>query len=308
MNFFIVDDDDAVRSMLCDIIEDYDLGDIACESSNGSSITPVTLQSKKVDILILDLLMPYKDGLEIVGELKNSFKGKFIMISQMEDKDTIGKAYSAGVQYYITKPINRLEVVGVIKNVIKHITLEKSIYKIKNTLDFLSDSKIGLKQDSKPILDKNITSCSKFLLNELGILSEKGSSDIISIMEYLYLELGDSGLDSSFPKLKQIFLDVSQEKLKKSKAVYSSEIIQKEAKAAEQRVRRAILQALNHIASLGLVDYSNAKFEDYSAEFFEFEEVRKRMLELNEDSSRNIIHINMKKFIKAFYTKVIRIL
>ncbi|WP_341465735.1 DNA-binding domain-containing protein [Clostridium pasteurianum] len=44
--------------------------------------------------------------------------------------------------------------------------------------------------------------------------------------------------------------------------------MKKEIKASEQRVRRAILQGLTHIASLGLTDYSNPKFEDYASKFF----------------------------------------
>ena len=43
--------------------------------------------------------------------------------------------------------------------------------------------------------------------------------------------------------------------------------IEKERKASEQRVRRAIYQSLNHLASLGLTDFSNPKFESYAPKF-----------------------------------------
>ncbi|WP_342754571.1 DNA-binding domain-containing protein [Bacillus sp. PK3_68] len=32
----------------------------------------------------------------------------------------------------------------------------------------------------------------------------------------------------------------------------------------EQRIRRAIVAALNNLASMGVIDYTNPKFEDYA--------------------------------------------
>lgn len=79
--------------------------------------------------------------------------------------------------------------------------------------------------------------------------------------------------------------------------------MRKEVKAAEQRVRRTVNQALTNLASLGLLDYSNPKFEEYSNKFFDLSDVRKRMRELEnkEDESQSIIRQNTKKFIQVLY-------
>lgn len=60
---------------------------------------------------------------------------------------------------------------------------------------------------------------------------------------------------------------------------------------------------MTHLASLGLIDYSNQKFEEYSSKFFDFEEIRKRMLELENavNPSKSHVKINMRKFIKVFF-------
>ena len=121
MNFFIVDDDEVVRSMIKEIIEDYDLGKVVGESEDGSYINTDILTFKKVDILIIDLLMPIKDGIQTVQDLGPSFDFKIIMLSQVEDKKIIGDAYSLNIEYYITKPINRLEVIKVIEKVSNNI-------------------------------------------------------------------------------------------------------------------------------------------------------------------------------------------
>lgn len=299
MNFFIVDDDEAIRSMLADIIEDYDLGEVVAEAENGSNINNQLLKSKKIDIIIIDLLMPLKDGLQTIHDLGNCFSGKTIMLSQVEDKEMIGKAYSLGIEYYITKPINRLEVISVIEKVIEHMQLEKSIQDIQKTLNVLQFNKEKDKQVYS-FMSKDITSSGQFLLTELGIIGESGSKDLLDIVQYLFECENEKPFDLGFPSLKKIFIDVAMKKLG---PLCDSMDLNKEIKASEQRIRRSIYQALNHLASLGLTDYSNPKFEEYAAIFFDFTEVRKKMLELQNESSSSIssVHINTKKFVKVLY-------
>ena len=45
---------------------------------------------------------------------------QYIMISQVASKDMIAKAYESGVEYYISKPIDAIEVQTVIKKVIEN--------------------------------------------------------------------------------------------------------------------------------------------------------------------------------------------
>lgn len=295
MNFFIVDDDEAIRSMLWEIIEDNNLGDVVGEAVNGSLICSDFLRTKNVDILVIDLLMPIKDGLQTISELDSSFKGKSIMISQVENKEMIVKAYSLGVQYYITKPLNKLEVIEVVKRVISHIKLEKSINYIQDTINFLKVDN----SKNETIINRNILEYSEFILSDLGIIGESGSKDLLSIVKYIHTHEGDAQTEKNFPPLKELFTRIAEEKLGKKTDLMN---IRKEVKASEQRIRRTVMQSLNYIASLGLTDYSNPKFEKYAAEFFDFTEVRKRMLELqNNIPSNTTIHINVKKFIKVLY-------
>lgn len=299
MRFFIVDDDEAVRSMLAEIIEDNDLGEVVGEAGDGSIINNHLLALKQVDILIIDLLMPFRDGIQTVNDLKSSFFGKIIMVSQVEDKEIIGKAYSLGVEYYITKPINRLEVIGIVQKVVEHTQLQKSIYTIQKTLNTLDSEKIKDKKET-PSGDKNIITSGQFLLSELGMIGESGSNDLLDILEYLFRCELEKRFEHNFPHLKDVFIAIAHKKVGASS---SSEVLKKEIKAAEQRVRRAIFQGLNYLSSLGLTDYTNPRFEEYASEFFDFTEVRKVMLELQNNNKPSIsnIRINAKKFVKVLY-------
>lgn len=299
MNFFIVDDDQAVRSMLAEIIEYYDLGEVIGESENGSDLDNRLFLLKNVDVLITDLLMPIKDGIETVRSISPHFQGKIIMLSQVEDKQMIGEAYSLGVEYYITKPINRLEVLSIIQKVIDNIQLQKSITEIQKTLSILDINKPNNKK-VQPLSDNSIISSGQFILTELGMICESGSEDLLDILEYLFEYEKEKQFKNEFPSLKDIFTNLAIKRLGDSTKLSD---LKKEVKASEQRVRRAIFEGLSNLASLGLTDYSNPKFEEYASIFFNFTEIRKKMLELQNDIDPAVSHIriNTKKFVKVLY-------
>ncbi|RAL24010.1 response regulator [Thermoflavimicrobium daqui] len=292
MRFFVVDDDVVIRSMLAQIIEDENLGEIVGEAEDGSLIHSQILESKNVDILLIDLMMPVQDGLETVRKL-TSFSGKIIMISQVEAKSLVAEAYSLGIEYYITKPINRIEVCSVIQKVGERMTLEKSIYHIKKSLDFV----FGKPKEDNPFTERSIIPSGKYLLAELGIIDSSGSKDLLDILKYLYQYEKEKPFDHEFPLLKNIYYQLAKNK---TGPYASTEQINKEMKAMEQRIRRTIMQSMNQLASLGLTDYANPKFEKYAPTFFDFAEIRKKMLEL-EGETVSSIRLNPKKFIQVLY-------
>ncbi|AVI42353.1 response regulator [Bacillus pumilus] len=306
MRFFIVDDDEAVRSSLAQLIEDEELGIVAGEAEDGTELTASYLNDLHIDILCIDLLMPERDGLETIRAIKDEFHGKYLMLSQVETKELIGQAYTLGVEYYVTKPINRVEVLSVLHLMIERLHLEHSIeniqHSLKSVMQFQQRGQTKTKQRGKTLAEAG-----QFLLAELGIVGEKGSKDLLDMILFTdqYLALHTEHHDS-FPSLKVIFNGVTEDKLNEP---YTSADIAREAKAAEQRVRRAINQSLKHIASLGLTDFSHPTFENYASKFFDFTIVRKKMSELTKETSGREEHtrINVKKFVQVLYYEAKRI-
>ncbi|RAU58481.1 MULTISPECIES: response regulator [Bacillus] len=306
MRFFIVDDDEAVRSSLAQLIEDEELGIVAGEAGDGAELTASYLNDLHIDILCIDLLMPERDGLETIRAIKDEFHGKYLMLSQVETKELIGQAYTLGVEYYVTKPINRVEVLSVLHLMIERLHLEHSIeniqHSLKSVMQFQQRGQTKTKQRGKSLAEAG-----QFLLAELGIVGEKGSKDLLDMILFTdqYLALHADHHDS-FPSLKIIFTGITEDKLSEP---YTSADIAREAKAAEQRVRRAINQSLKHIASLGLTDFSHPTFENYASKFFDFTIVRKKMSELTKEMSGREEHtrINVKKFVQVLYYEAKRI-
>lgn len=299
MNFFIVDDSTTIRAMLSNIIEEEGIGTVIGEAEDGSEIYADSLVEQKIDILLVDLLMPNRDGIETVREIAPFFCGKIIMISQVETKDLIGEAYSLGVDHYITKPINRLEVVSILKKVSDHQRLEKSLSDFQKSLSFLSNHSQHSQPNKTYLANKNpIIASGKNILLELGIIGESGNKDLLDVLTIL-AQLEKDRIRET-PPLKDLYEKAIEKRLGSSASALE---IKREIKAAEQRIRRAIHQALEHIASLGLTDYTNPKFEHYASSFFDYSQVRMKMLELEGKTNDDISHsrINIKKFIQALY-------
>ncbi|KRV46266.1 response regulator [Bacillus altitudinis] len=301
MRFFIADDDRAIRSILGQIIEDEDLGEVVDEADDGIGLEANSLNLKKVDILLIDLLMPARDGIQTIRHIHPEFKGKVIMISQVEAKEMMAEAYELGIEYYIHKPVNRIEIVSVIRKVMERIKLEKSIYDIQASLRHVLPL--------EPVISHEIGTGSKrrtmkeageFLLSELGIVGESGSKDLLEILIYLHETQTANSHEVNFPPLKQLFIKTAERKLGRGAADVE---VMREVKAAEQRIRRAIHHSLNHFASLGLTDFSNPKFEHYASKFFDFTDVSQRMKEMQKTSSPagSTGRVNTKKFVQIFY-------
>ncbi|WP_052947519.1 response regulator [Aneurinibacillus tyrosinisolvens] len=288
-SFFIIDDDPSSRKMLHNIIENEDLGDIAGEADDGFGVES-SIMVRKCDIVLVDLLMPKQDGIETVVRLKDmGYKGKYVMISQVEHKEMVAEAYSKGVEYFIHKPINRIEVVAVLRKVMDHITLERSLQGIRNTLAMLDTQP----QEQRPVRsDSYIHS----VLADLGILGESGSQDLIHLVEFL-LERYSKERIKELPALKDIFTDYIRERDKDS----SDTDIQREVKAMEQRIRRTVARGLHNLSSLGLEDYGNPKFEMYASKYFDFADVRQKMREIEQNEEVSRIRLNVKKFIFTLY-------
>lgn len=284
MNIMLIDDDAAVRMMLQDIIEDYNLGDVTDSLGDATELTNELLAERQTDILIIDMLMPGIDGIQAVNRIKDHFAGKIIMLSQVESKDLVGKAYEHGIDYYIMKPLNRNEIVSVLKNVSEHLRLESFAQNLQNSLLSLTPQ-----ATPSPNPQKTIRSRTESQLKELGILTAPGAQDLLNIMAYIERSGGQ------IPALKGLFTAVAEQNGADDPA--------REAKAMEQRLRRTIFQGHINVASMGVLDYTNPKFEDYAPLYFDYNDIRNtmRLLENEEKPTTSQVHINMKKFIHAIY-------
>ena len=275
--FYIVEDDPSVINVLQDIIEDRNLGTVVGTSGeDGADIDEILM--KKADIILVDFLMPGKDGMQVVRELRErGCTAKIVMISQVSSKDMIGKAYSAGIDFFINKPINLIEVTSVLKNVEVQLKNEKAISNLRTMLMSEISDIPEVPRQVRAAASDDYEKKVRYVLNRIGMSGEKGAEDIVKICEYLKSS-GKPIASMSIGRLCEIISDTP--------------------KNMEQRIRRAIAVGMSNLAHLGIEDFMNETFTEYSNSLFPFEEIRSEM-DYIRGKSRYGGKISIKKFIDA---------
>jgi PleD family two-component response regulator len=73
-------------------------------------------------LVILDTLMPKMNGIECCRRIKSDYRAKHIkvvFVSSNDDYDMISKAFAAGCDDYVIKPVDRSELVLTVRDVLK---------------------------------------------------------------------------------------------------------------------------------------------------------------------------------------------
>lgn len=293
LSFCIVDDDASARRMLQHIIEDSGLGEVVGTAESGQEGVALIL-SETPDIVLMDLLMPDQDGIETILSLQaQGCRSKFVMISQIENGDMVSRAYRSGIEFFIRKPINKIEVESVLYKVNERYAMGRYLDEIKLTLGKLEGLQFGMPQ--MPSMKRSVKEIIQPILMNMGMISENGSRDIITIMELVTAQEGSGSL----PPLKELY--------EMAAAVYKPVPADaaKEVKAIEQRLRRALAAGLTNLASIGLTDYGNPKFEHYAPLYFDFEEVRLKMKEIEQGRETGKVKVNIKKFLQVLHLELL---
>jgi DNA-binding response OmpR family regulator len=103
----IVDDEEVIRKFLRIHLDK--LGYEVMEAADGEQAIE-QLGKDDFDLLICDILMPKKDGWEVIKEARSNPKTKniplIVLTAKNEDSDMF-KGYDLGASYYMTKPFTK---------------------------------------------------------------------------------------------------------------------------------------------------------------------------------------------------------
>jgi YesN/AraC family two-component response regulator len=89
----------------------------ACDGEEALKL----LSQFKPDIMLLDLVLPVKSGLDVLKEVSLvSPKTKAIVVSSIEDENIIQRAKALGVITYIKKPFTKVDLVNAFEEISKN--------------------------------------------------------------------------------------------------------------------------------------------------------------------------------------------
>ena len=271
---YIVDDDPSIVTILKDILNKYFKGSLIGSSSNGEDAIE-EIKALKPDIVLLDFLLPDKDGLQVIKAIREEYDQGIIMISEVSDKQMIAKAYKKDIEFFISKPINVVEVVSVIKKVIEHLKIKGALSQFEDALSILKNN---LGSEEKPAI--RYEEKLKKLYSKLGIIGSSGCEELIKAVIWSKSQESDYSLSDMY------------------KALISDEDGIQQIDAVKKRIGRVITKAFKSMASLGVEDSMNPLFEDYASQLFDFTEMRKEMKNITGESKQpGKIHV--KQFIES---------
>ena len=108
----VVDDNPDIITIVKTILEGK--GYSVLSASSGQELLNLLID-KKPDLIILDIMMPEMDGLEVLGRLKGITETASIPVilltAKVQYEDVLG-GYKLGADYYITKPFTSTQLVN----------------------------------------------------------------------------------------------------------------------------------------------------------------------------------------------------
>ncbi|MGW8256921.1 MAG: response regulator [Thermoguttaceae bacterium] len=137
-----------------ELLEAY-LADMDCEIATAvdGKDTLAQVDAFKPDLILLDIMMPKLSGFEVCKILKNDPASKQIMVLMVTALNELGdieRAVAAGCDDFLSKPVNKLELLKRVENMLKlrHVTDE--LERLRCYIDGMEESSGPKKANPMP--------------------------------------------------------------------------------------------------------------------------------------------------------------
>ena len=146
---YVVEDDKAIRNLVLYALKEKNYQVRGFE--DGLNVVE-SLKNENVDLLILDIMLPEKDGIEILKEVREFSDIPIIMLTAKNDEYDKVLGLESGADDYITKPFSILELISRIKAVLRrsekkdseHLSYKNTRVNIKKRTAKIDGEKIDL--------------------------------------------------------------------------------------------------------------------------------------------------------------------
>ncbi|MCH5585178.1 response regulator transcription factor [Shimazuella sp. AN120528] len=132
VHILIVEDDIHIRNMIAFYLkkEGFEIH----QSENGDHAL-TTINSKPIDLVVLDIMLPEKDGWEVCREIRKARDTPILMVTAKRETNQRIKGLEIGADDYITKPFDPLELVARVKALLRRARMtSRNWVKIGDTI------------------------------------------------------------------------------------------------------------------------------------------------------------------------------
>ncbi len=133
----IVDDDADIRQVLSVLLrsEGYDIE----TGANGQEAILKVLEIRDLDLVILDIMMPGMDGIEVCRKLRKFSNVPILFLTAKSQDDDKVDAYMEGGDDYIVKPFDQTDLLLKIKSLLRRYNKYQGHSKVGHGIEVLSD-------------------------------------------------------------------------------------------------------------------------------------------------------------------------
>ena len=188
-HILVVDDDDGIRSLVKKYLNENNF--LVTTAQNAEDATE-KIKIIKFDLIVLDIMMPGKSGLEFIQDNKKKLDTPIILLTAKGEADERIKGLEIGADDYLPKPFEPRELILRINNIIKKTKKNEQVRIIKfenvqidlnKHIILKDDKKYKINNTEKIILEKMINNPGKtFSREDIGILIELDKERSIDVI------------------------------------------------------------------------------------------------------------------------------
>ncbi|MFH4617057.1 response regulator transcription factor [Vibrio diabolicus] len=132
----IVDDDVPLCELLEAVLQEegYIVSSVHC----GESALQY-MEKTPVDLVLLDVMLPNLNGMQVARRICQRFATPVLMLTALNDENSMLDGYQAGADQYIGKPFNVAELLMRIKAILRRVGLERQRQTMCSTVQTISD-------------------------------------------------------------------------------------------------------------------------------------------------------------------------
>lgn len=130
MNLLIVEDEGAIREGVREYLTEQ--GFHVFEAEDGVEALEV-FEKESIDLILLDIMMPRKNGFEVLEEVRKTSKVPILMLTALHDEETQVRTFELLVDGFIQKPFSLVVLYKQIEAVLKRHYGEMDVWNYENT-------------------------------------------------------------------------------------------------------------------------------------------------------------------------------
>lgn len=129
----LVDDNKGVLEFLLLLLSKHGL--TAVGATSGAECLAI-VKSRPVDLIVLDVMMPVMDGLQVCRELKSICPAvPVILLTARDDMSTRAAAMELGVSEFVAKPVNNRDLLNRIRTQLQNREWDKSANQVASQIE-----------------------------------------------------------------------------------------------------------------------------------------------------------------------------